>query len=93
MDAVTGALVAAVVAWLSILAAALLPLRLPRRPLRVVGGISLAALALVVLGAPVPGHAPVVFLVGGVVGLWLGARPGQDRSTEEADAAPATAAK
>ena len=66
----TASLLAATVAWLSILAVVHLPAgRLPVQRLRVVGGLTVAALGAVVLGAPLPGWAPVGVLVAG--GLWV----------------------
>jgi len=72
MDALTGALVAAAVAWLSILFVVVVPGRgLPSRPLRILGGVTLAILALIILGVPLPSVAPVLFFSGGVLGVWL----------------------
>lgn len=67
----TASLLAATVAWASILAVVHLPARrLPVRRLRVVGGLTIAALGAVVLGVPLPGWAPVALLVvGGVLSV------------------------
>jgi len=67
MDPLTGALVAAGVAWVSILLAALLPVR-PSfvRRLRGAGAVSLLLVGLALLGAPVPGALPLFVLAAGV---------------------------
>lgn len=69
MDPLTASLLAAAVAWLSILAVVHLPAgRLPVRRLRVVGGLTIAALGAVVLGLPLPDWSPVaVMVVGGIL--------------------------
>ena len=76
MDGLTGALVAALVGWLSIVAASLLRLPGPvLARLRVAGGASLAGIALALLGVPVPAWVPVALLAGGVAaGLLVWAR-------------------
>ncbi len=76
MDPLAGAAIAALVAWTSILIAVAIPNRhpLPRRPLQAVAGLSLGLMALLVLGAPVAGSWPLVFLAGGIAGVWLSAR-------------------
>ncbi len=78
MDPLTGAAVAAAVAWISILVAVLIPSRrpLPREPLRAVAGLTLALFALLLLGVPAPGTLPLGFLAGGLAGVWLSARLG-----------------
>ncbi len=76
MDPLTASLLAASVAWLSILAVVHLPAgRLPVRRLRVVGGLTIAALGAVVLGVPLPGWAPVAVLVGGGLVVVLRSAP------------------
>lgn len=68
MDTVTGALVAAGIAWLSIWAAIALPrLRRPPDPrlLRAAGGAAIAVLGLQVMGLPLPTWSPLVLLAGG----------------------------
>lgn len=75
MDPLIVSLLAAVVAWVSILVVVHLPAgRFPVERLRVVGGLTIAALGAVVLGAPLPAWSPMVVLVGGGVVLVL--RPG-----------------
>lgn len=70
MDPLSASLLAAAVAWLSILAVVHLPAgRLPVRRLRVVGGATIAALGALVLGAPLPDWSPVAVLVAG--GFWV----------------------
>lgn len=66
MDSVTGAAIAAVVAWASILVAAVLPI--PARAfarLRWVGGAAIGLVALALVGVPVPGYLPPAVLIGG----------------------------
>jgi hypothetical protein len=71
MDSLTGAVLAAVAAWLSVLAAVFLPV--PDawfRRLRLVGGASIAVVAATLLGVQLPELAPAVVLaVGGAVAL------------------------
>ncbi len=68
MDSVTGAIVAAVVAWASILLAALLPIpSYAFARLRWVGGIAIGLVALALVGLPVPGYVAPVVLVGGAI--------------------------
>ncbi len=74
MDPLTASLLAAAVAWASILAVVHLPRgRLPIQQIRLVGGITIAALGAVVLGAPIPGWSPVLVMVAG--GLFIVMRP------------------
>ncbi len=68
MDSLIGALVAAAVAWLSIVAAAVFPVPLDLGWLRRLGAVSLALLGILALGAPVPGWLPLA-----VLGLGLAA--------------------
>ena len=68
MDPLVGAIVAAVAAWASIAAAALLPLRIPARRLRWVGAASIAAVGLAALGVPVPAWGALAILAVGVLG-------------------------
>jgi hypothetical protein len=73
MEPVVGAAVAAVVAWLSILGASLLPARrFDPRALRVGGGLSLAAVGLAMMGAPIPAWLPIAAALGAVA---FGLRP------------------
>ncbi|MEA3136733.1 MAG: hypothetical protein QOC71_1014 [Thermoplasmata archaeon] len=79
MDSLTGALVAAGAAWLSIIAAILLPV--PEawfQRLRWVGAASIGVVGLTLVGMPLPPGAPAVVLVMGVaaVVLWPRRRPG-----------------
>lgn len=71
MDSLTGAAVAAVAAWLSVLAAVFLPV--PDawfRRLRLVGAASIALVGLTLVGVPLPAVAPAAVLaVGGLVAL------------------------
>jgi hypothetical protein len=78
MDSLTGALVAAGAAWLSIVAAIVLPV--PEawfQRLRWVGAASIAVVGLTLVGLPLPPVAPAVVLgVGAVVALpWRSVRP------------------
>lgn len=66
MDSLTGAAIAAGVAWLSILLAAVLPIpAFAFARLRWVGGGAIGLVALALVGVPVPGYVPVALLVGG----------------------------
>lgn len=68
MDSLTGAIVAAVVAWASILLAAVLPIPgYAFTRLRWVGGVAIGLVALALVGLPVPGYLTPVVLVGGAV--------------------------
>ena len=73
MDPLTGAVVAAVVAWLSIVAAAVIPVR-PAflRRLRGAGAASLGLVGLAAFGLPVPGYVPLFVLGAGVAWSTLG---------------------
>ena len=73
MDSLTGAVVAAAVAWASIVAAAVLPVR-PAflRRLRVAGAASLGLVGLAAFGVPVPGAVPLFVLAAGVAWSALG---------------------
>lgn len=68
MDPLTGTLVALAVAWASILAAIFLPLDrwIPAQRFRLVGALTLALLALVPLGVPLPPGVPLAVLVVGL---------------------------
>jgi hypothetical protein len=76
VDNLTGAVVAAAAAWLSIVAAVVLPV--PERwfqRLRWVGAASIAVVGLTLVGAPLPPVAPAVVLgVGAAVALLLPAQ-------------------
>jgi hypothetical protein len=68
VDSLTGAVVAAAAAWLSIVAAILLPV--PERwfqRLRWVGAASLSVVGLTLIGAPLPPAAPAVVLGAGAL--------------------------
>ncbi|MEK6975781.1 MAG: hypothetical protein AABY18_05515 [Candidatus Thermoplasmatota archaeon] len=66
MDSLTGAAIAAAVAWLSILLAAVLPIpAFAFQRLRWVGGGAIGLVALAVVGVPVPGYLPPVTLGAG----------------------------
>lgn len=66
MDGLTGAAIAAGVAWASILLAAVLPIpTFAFQRLRWVGGGAIALVALALVGVPVPGYVPVALLIGG----------------------------
>lgn len=67
MDPVAGAIVAAAVAWLSIIAAAVFPVRMDLGLLRLLGAISIALLGLAALALPVPGWLPLAVLAAGIV--------------------------
>lgn len=71
MDSLTGAIIAAAVAWASIVLAAFLPI--PQAAflrLRWVGAASIALVAFALVGVAVPNGLPVVvLLVGGAVAL------------------------
>ncbi len=78
MDSLAGAIVAAGVAWISILLAALLPVpAFAFTRLRWVGGAAIGLVALALVGVPVPGYLPPVVLIGGaaLALLWPRARP------------------
>lgn len=80
MDPLIGALVAATVAWLSILVAVILPAgRLPTGPVKILGGLSILLLGLMVLGVAVPSMVPLAFLGGGILGVWLTTPPASVR--------------
>lgn len=66
MDSLTGAAIAAGVAWASILAAAVLPIpAFAFARLRWVGGAAIGLVALALVGVPVPAYAPAGLLIGG----------------------------
>lgn len=66
MDSLTGAAIAAVVAWASILLAAVLPIPAAAfERLRWVGGAAIGLVALAMVGVTVPGYLPAAVLVGG----------------------------
>lgn len=68
MEPLTGALVAAGAAWLSILAAAALPVpRVAFDRLRWVGSASIALLGAIAVGVPLPPLLPAAVLAGGAV--------------------------
>ena len=78
MDSLTGAAIAAAAAWLSVVAAVVLPV--PDawfQRLRWVGAASIGLVALTLLGAPLPALAPAVVLgVGALVAFaWPIRRP------------------
>lgn len=78
MDSLAGAIVAAGVAWVSILLAALLPIpAFAFTRLRWVGGAAIGLVALALVGVPVPGYVPVAALVlGAALALaWPKPRP------------------
>jgi hypothetical protein len=79
MDSLTGAAVAAGVAWASILLAALLPIpAFAFQRLRWVGGAAIGLVALALVGLPVPGYLPPATLIGGtgVALAWPARRQG-----------------
>lgn len=77
MDSLTGAIVAAAVAWASILLAAVLPIpAYAFTRLRWVGGVAIGLVALALVGLPVPGYLTPVVLVGGAIAAF--AWPHQD---------------
>lgn len=70
MDPLTAALLAGLVAWISIYVV----VRAPRVPvdiqgLRRVGAATIAVLGLQVLGVPLPASAPLLILLGGVLAV------------------------
>lgn len=66
MDSLAGAIVAAGVAWVSILLAALLPIpAFAFLRLRWVGGAAIGLVALALVGVAVPGYLPPAVLIGG----------------------------
>lgn len=68
MDSLTGAIIAAAVAWGSILLAAVLPIpSYAFERLRWVGGVAIGLVALALVGFPVPNYVPPATLVGGAV--------------------------
>lgn len=68
MDSLTGAIIAAAVAWASILLAAVLPIPgYAFTRLRWVGGVAIGLVALALVGLPVPGYLTPVVLVGGAI--------------------------
>ena len=70
MDPLTGAVIAAAVAVISIVIAIKVPSKLlPVGKLRPVGGISLALLGLTGLGVPLPSWLPTAILVGGIAAI------------------------
>lgn len=74
MDAVTGALIAVGVAWLSILIAVRIPLPAQWRSptgVRRLGGLTIALFAAQVLGLPVPVWVPLAVFFGGLAILLL----------------------
>lgn len=77
MDSLTGAIVAAAVAWGSILLAALLPIpTYAFTRLRWVGGTAIGLVAIALVGVPIPGYlTPVVLVVGAIAAF---AWPHQD---------------
>lgn len=80
MDSLTGAIVAAAVAWASILLAALLPIpSYAFARLRWVGGIAIGLVALALVGLPVPGYVAPVALVGGSIAAFAWPHRAQPR--------------
>jgi hypothetical protein len=72
MDSLTGAVIAAGAAWLSIVAAVLLPV--PEawfQRLRLVGAASIGVVGLTLLGVPLPAMAPAIVLGVGVLTAML----------------------
>ena len=72
MDSLTGAVIAAVAAWLSIVAAIVLPV--PEawfQRLRWVGAASIAVVGLTLVGVPLPALAPAVVLGIGAAAVLL----------------------
>lgn len=68
MDSLTGAIIAAAVAWASILVAAVLPIpAYAFARLRWVGGVAIGLVALALVGLPVPEYVPPAALAGGAV--------------------------
>lgn len=68
MDALTGAIIAAAVAWSSILLAAILPIpAYAFERLRWVGGAAIGLVALALVGLPVPNYVPPATLIGGTL--------------------------
>lgn len=66
MDSVVGAVIAAAVAWASILLAAVLPIpAFAFERLRWVGGAAIGLVALALVGMPVPGYLPPATLGAG----------------------------
>ncbi len=75
LSPLAGALVAAGVGWLSVVAVVFAPrVAIPTQPIRVIGGITIVMLALMVLGVPMPSYVPLVFLMAGVLGVYLTAK-------------------
>ena len=78
MDSLAGAIVAAGVAWVSILLAAPLPIpAFAFMRLRWVGGAAIGLVALALVGVAVPGYLPPAVLIGGaaVALAWPHRRP------------------
>lgn len=74
MDPLTGAVVAAAVAWVSILLVAVLPVRRDVvRRMRGAGALSLAFVGLGAFGLPVPAWVPLFVLAAGIA--WAAWRP------------------
>lgn len=76
MDSLTGAIIAAAVAWASILAAAVLPIpAYAFERLRWVGGAAIGLVALALVGVPVPGLLPPATLLVGAVASFAWPHP------------------
>ncbi|MHB1262664.1 MAG: hypothetical protein ACYC2H_13235 [Thermoplasmatota archaeon] len=76
MDSLTGALIAAGAAWLSILAAIFLPV--PEawfQRLRWVGAASIGVIGLTLVGLPLPALAPAIVLAAGLAAALLWPNP------------------
>ncbi len=71
MDPLTGAVIAAVVGWASIILVVTLPKgRLDAQKVRTVGGVTIAVLGIAIL-AGWPGWLALAFLAGGIFGVWV----------------------
>ena len=70
MDPLVGATVAAGAAWLSIVGAAWMPIKLDVRRIRLAAAATLALIGLIALGLPAPGWSPLVVVAAGLVWAW-----------------------
>ena len=84
MDSLTGAIIAAAVAWASIIAAAVLPIpAFAFERLRWVGGAAIGLVALALVGVPVPSFLPPATLIVGALAAFTLPTAGARRQRNE----------
>lgn len=70
MDPLVGAAIAAGAAWLSIIAAAWVPIRFDIKRVRIAAAAGLAMIGLIALGLPLPAWAPLLVVAAGLAWAW-----------------------